>query len=300
MDKIRQLLNPREVDMVLYHANCHDGFGAAWVANTILGPNAQYIGISYQSKSDFDPRGRNIVLLDFSFDLATCQKIKSLAKNFVILDHHKTAAETLAKLDYAYFDMEKSGITLAWEYFRSDSVPEFIKCIETHDLWKFEERKETCPHAKSFTTYWYNIVGQNPKVDFEHYYQLYQDPSLFYIYLDEGYTLLKYIDNVIKKKADTATDMFWHGPDARVYRAKVINTDTFISELGNHLSNQNNVDFAALWSYNHKYHNYRISLRSNGATDVSAIAKLYGGGGHRASSGFTLFQHPDTIFSMVD
>ncbi len=33
---------------------------------------------------------------------------------------------------------------------------------------------------------------------------------------------------------------------------------------------------------------YRVGLRSRGRVDVSAIARKYGGGGHRAASGATL------------
>ncbi|MEO9277209.1 MAG: hypothetical protein ABI340_05475, partial [Nitrososphaera sp.] len=224
MEKIKRLLDPCQVNLVLYHGYCTDGFGAAWVAHTMLGASAQYIGVNYGRTNylqQFDPRGKNIVLIDFSFDLETCNIVKNLANSFVILDHHKTAEETLSKLDYAYFDMNKSGITLAWEYFREGPIPEFVRCIETHDLWKFEERRETCPHAKAFTSYWYNEVGQNVDVDFKKYYQLYQNPDLFNVYIEYGKVLLGYIDNLVKKKGSDAVDMLWQSPDKTMYRVKV-------------------------------------------------------------------------------
>lgn len=301
MQRMRSLLNPFDVNMVVYHGYCTDGFGAAWVASTVLGPMIEYVPVTYsKSKTElpFDPTGKNIVMVDFSFDLATCQMIKDRAKNFIILDHHKTAEETLSQLDYSYFDMNKSGITLAWEYFRNDSVPEFVRCIETHDIWKFEERKETCPHAKAFTAYWYNEVGHVPATDFAKYDQVFYDTTLFYMYVENGRLLLRYMHNLVKNKAESATDMYYLRDDGVMLKAKVINTDTLISELGHYLASMPDVNFVAMWTYSHTYKNYRISLRSDGTTDVSAIAKKFGGGGHHAASGFTLWQHPDTIFSL--
>jgi phosphoesterase RecJ-like protein len=44
----------------------------------------------------------------------------------------------------------------------------------------------------------------------------------------------------------------------------------------------------------------RVSLRSPGAIDVSAVAKLFGGGGHRNASGFVLNQDLDDVKKMVN
>ena len=40
---------------------------------------------------------------------------------------------------------------------------------------------------------------------------------------------------------------------------------------------------------------YRVALRSQGRVDVSAIARLYGGGGHHNAAGATVDGEPDTI-----
>ena len=57
------------------------------------------------------------------------------------------------------------------------------------------------------------------------------------------------------------------------------------SDVGHELANQSGT-FGLLWFID-KDNNCRCSLRSNGDYDVSAIAKAFGGGGHRNAAGFT-------------
>ena len=60
-----------------------------------------------------------------------------------------------------------------------------------------------------------------------------------------------------------------------------------MSEIGSRLSPD--CDFAMIWYYDHVGHNIRVSLRSfHENTDVSEIAKNFGGGGHKKAAGFVL------------
>lgn len=68
----------------------------------------------------------------------------------------------------------------------------------------------------------------------------------------------------------------------------VCNTSTLISDVGAYLARENDVDFAFL--YRTVGNEVWVSLRSNrdgNNFDTSAVAKQYGGGGHRNASGFT-------------
>ena len=57
------------------------------------------------------------------------------------------------------------------------------------------------------------------------------------------------------------------------------------SDVGHELANQSGT-FGLLWCID-KDNRCKVSLRSNGDYDVSAIAKAFGGGGHRNAAGFT-------------
>ena len=86
--------NPNEVEMVLYHANCSDGFGAAWAAWKLLGSKAKYIACKHGSPPP-DVTGKNVAICDFSFNNATTKKMIQDANSLVILDHHKSAVVEL-------------------------------------------------------------------------------------------------------------------------------------------------------------------------------------------------------------
>ena len=85
---------PSSVDFVIYHANCSDGFGAAWAAWKLLGERAEYHAAKH---GDIPPdvRGKNVVVLDFSYSNAITKQLAQSAKNFLIIDHHKSAVVEL-------------------------------------------------------------------------------------------------------------------------------------------------------------------------------------------------------------
>jgi hypothetical protein len=88
---------PEEVDLVIFHAPCADGFASAHAAWLRLGSKAQYIGMSHSSatKDPPDVTGRVVAVCDFSFNLQTTNKMLRDAKQLIILDHHASAQEVL-------------------------------------------------------------------------------------------------------------------------------------------------------------------------------------------------------------
>jgi uncharacterized protein len=313
MQRVREILPPNEVNMIIYHAGCHDGFSAAWVGHTILKNNCEYIGVSHTVKEvpkEID--GKNILMVDFSFDATKCAEIAKRANRFIILDHHATAEQTLSQFEFAYFNMNKSGVTLSWEYFYPDtSVPKFIRCIETRDIWKFEERSKElladgsinpdyCPEAKAFTYFWYNYAKFDIETDFQKYYEVLASNQLFQKYVEIGKHLVNYIEQEVNYTCKDAVDAYWTDTKTGTkHKVKVLNSGWSVSDVGNVLANNEDVSFAVMWTYNHVYDSYRISLRSNGSFNVAEMAKLYNGGGHRSASGFGMKEHPKTLFEVI-
>ena len=64
------LLEPSSIDVVIYHADCTDGFGAAFAAWKLLGNKAEYHACKHGTKPP-DVRGKTVAILDFSFDNST-------------------------------------------------------------------------------------------------------------------------------------------------------------------------------------------------------------------------------------
>ena len=130
--------------LVLYHAECDDGFGAAYAAWLSLGDAADYRPVSY---GDAIPPailpGRTVYILDFSFPPAVLGEMATVARNIILLDHHLSAAAQwdevppIGNVDVR-FDMDRSGAQMAWDYFHPGLPrPALIDHIGDRDLWRF-------------------------------------------------------------------------------------------------------------------------------------------------------------------
>ena len=268
--------NPSEVDFVIYHANCSDGMGAAWAAWKLLGDSAEYYPTEY-GRLPPDVEGKNVAILDFSYDLFTLEKMKSLAKGLVVLDHHKTAIDELGDFDCACLDASHSGAILSWNFFHpGEEPPLFLKYIEDRDLWKF-----SLSQSKEFSTVFYEVPLTFPA------YDAFLDESVVNDACLKGSNVIAYVNDYVEKFSEYALRANMHG-----YSAAVANSSVWISEIGNRLSRD--VDFAAVWHYDYKIEKYRVSLRTcKDDVDVSTIAKFWGGGGHKKAAGFTIDKDAD-------
>ena len=133
---------------VYYHANCPDGFGAAWSFYQKFKEKAKYIPVSYNNYRNLlnsqNLEGATVYILDFHFDPDIMDKLDLICKSVTLIDHHKTAEDKLKGRKNCFIDKTHSGCYLAWKYlFKEQDVPPIIKYVEDRDLWKweFEESK---------------------------------------------------------------------------------------------------------------------------------------------------------------
>lgn len=275
------MLEPSSVDCVIYHANCTDGFGSAFSAWKLLGNRAEYYACTHGCKPP-NVKGKNVVILDFSFDNKTTKRLIKDANNLLVIDHHKSAMVELHDISNTIFDMNKSGATMSWEFFHpGKEPPKFIQYITDRDLWKWE-----LPYSKEFSAA-FDMVP----FEFEEF-EKFEDDSVFDDAVKRGSYILAYSKTVVKKVCDKATLKKYKGLDVFV-----VNSSHWMSEIGAKLSPD--CDFALIWYYSHEDQHTRVSLRSfHDHVDVSEIAKEFKGGGHRKAAGFTLSKdmHIDDIF----
>jgi oligoribonuclease NrnB/cAMP/cGMP phosphodiesterase (DHH superfamily) len=261
---------------VLYHAHCTDGFGAAFAAWKKFGDNAKYIPVSYGKPLPNLDKAKMVYILDFSYDEETLRNLYKKVE-VVVLDHHKTAEKDLKDLSFAKFDMNKSGAMMAWEYFHPEKdVPLMIRYIQDRDLWKFEM-----------------------KLTKEFHLGLAAIPQIFEVWdkADEndltqaGSAILSYQNTLVERILSSARVMmageFMDEFMVLPYKIAVVNSGVLESEVGNDLlAKFPDIDFALVY-YTTKDGKTKYSLRSEDSrADVSEIAKLFGGGGHRNASGF--------------
>ena len=279
--------------LIIYHANCTDGFGAAFCAWLKFGDEAEYIPMNYGEQSEFDVANREVYILDFSFPKEVMEHIFEYAKRVIWLDHHKTAfemwCETERELYIACYplpslivlDNSKSGAMLTWEHFNPYVEPPlFIKLIDDRDRWQFK-----LPQSKAFHT----AMSMRKPWSFESWKNEFAGPQDYFYdiseLLNQGELLLLYQKQQVESLAKygrKAVIPFEHGP----CQGLAVNTSVHMSEVGHELANRSGT-FGLIW-YLGEGSVAKCSLRSNGDYDVSAIAKQFGGGGHRNAAGFSI------------
>lgn len=286
--------------IVIYHANCTDGFGAAFAAWLKFGDNAEYLPMNYGGNSAgwFDTANRDVYILDFSFPKEQMDLIIAGADKTVWLDHHKTAFEAwCGKYEremrwhelqgwndevFILLDDNKSGAMLAWEYFHPGTVvPALIKHIDDRDRWQFkmEGSKELHAALGSYQPWsfdkWHNILDLTDSVAVEQM-------------IDEGWAIIRAQAQNVKRMAEQSCDCrITFDPESSVgdgAHGYAVNSCIHQSELGHELANSSNT-YGLVW-YLAENGRVNCSLRSNGDYDVSAIAKAFGGGGHKNAAGF--------------
>lgn len=275
------MIEPSSVDCVIYHANCTDGFGAAYSAWKLLGNRAEYHACKHGTPPP-DVKGKNVVILDFSFNNATTKKMISEANSLYVIDHHKTAMVELHDIANTHFDMTKSGAMLAWEFFHpGKDHPKFIGYIEDRDLWKWE-----LEYSKEFSAA-FDMVP----FEFEEF-EKFEDDSVFDDAVKRGSYILAYSKTVVKKVCEKAQLRKLDDKDVLV-----VNASHWMSEIGSRLAPD--CDFALIWFWDHEEKHTKVSLRAFHETvDVGEVAKKFGGGGHRKAAGFQLpaGKHIEDIF----
>ena len=179
------MIEPTSVNCVIYHADCTDGFGAAYGAWKLLGNRTEYHPCKHGTKPP-NVKGKTVAILDFSFNNETTKAMIESASDLIILDHHKSAMVELHDISNTQFDMTKSGAMLSWEFFHpGKECPKFIQYIQDRDLWKWE-----LPYSKEFSAA-FDMVP----FEFEEF-EKFEDDSVFDDAVKRGSYILAYSKTV--------------------------------------------------------------------------------------------------------
>lgn len=274
----------------IYHGNCADGFGAAWVFKRWADREHDFHAGVYQNPPP-DVEGRDVYLVDFSYKRAVVEEICEKATRVVLIDHHKTAIEDLKPLIdsrriEALVNLEKSGATLAWEWFHGHhdrDMPQLLRHIEDRDLWRFalpwtrEIQANVFSYPYEFAV-WdelmerpvEELIAEGKAIERKHFKDIRELLGVVTRQMKIGghivpianlpYTLTSDAGHILCGPGAPFAGCYWDTPEGRVF-----------------------------------------SLRSNdNGLDVSAIAKQYGGGGHRNASGFRVAYSDLAQFEVSD
>jgi oligoribonuclease NrnB/cAMP/cGMP phosphodiesterase (DHH superfamily) len=259
--------------LVLYHAKCQDGFGAAYAAWRSLGDVADYTPVHYGDVVPVEKLiEQQVFILDFSFPPETLTEMAKHAERITLLDHHKTAAaawigKTPPDNVTVLFDMDRSGAQIAWDHFHpGEPRPGLIDHIGDRDLWRFK-LPDTNPVVAG--------LGLLP-MDFDVWKIAEANLSSL---AEKGCTVLEIlqgqIDSALAKELRTVT--------LGGYEGLATNAINNTSEIGNAIALKSGTFGMTFFI---KGEMVICSVRSIAPFDVSAIATQYGGGGHAQAAGF--------------
>lgn len=264
--------------LIIYHANCLDGYGSAFAAQHHFGEHGCELLAASHGEAVPECRDREVYLVDFSFSRAILTQICTQAATVTIIDHHVSALKELEGLDQQQhnlrliFEMQHSGAVLTWRwFFPHQPVPELLLDVEDRDLWNWQ-RPGSEIRTAAMMSYPYSYSQWRSWVSGEGTSQQLQQ---------EGEAINRFRSQMIERYKKRAVIGNVAG-----YQVPIVNCPSEIaSELIGALSEGH--PFAA--GYMDKGGKRGWSLRSHGeqGEDVSLIAAGFGGGGHRNAAGFS-------------
>lgn len=294
-----------------YHADCIDGFTSAWVTYKALLED-KVRGISkediilfpckYTPESEkelyntcTEVGAAGLYIVDFSISVELIEKLTNDMHTMyiTILDHHKTAFEKYAGLSVIdkdtswrgdignaiiFLDNNECGASLCWKYFNPNSrVPKLIEYVKDYDLWRFEFGDDTKYINKVLSaTFKTTDVWDRFTVNCE-------DARLLADILYDGKRMQEKHNELCEETAAKAVPITITG-----HKGLAVTCPRELTSDVGHLLAVKSGTFGALISVSLEDNKVTCSLRSEGDFDVTAIAKQFGGGGHKNAGGFSI------------
>lgn len=274
---------------VIFHKDCMDGLASAFIAHSSFlkaEEEAEFYPMHYSDVNNvYDiplNEGDIVYILDFSLPEEMIRELSCKVEHIYIIDHHKTAQFLLnLNIDNVSvdFDNEQSGAMLTFYFFADRGInllePELFEYVQDRDLWKWE-----LPGSREVSAALALMVEKNSIKSFKEAYWLF-DKSIPE-FKNTGTIALKTQQKQVNEKVDKCFDIKLLGQ-----HFKIINATENISELGNDICNK--YDMPSIMFFYTSLDTVVLSFRSlDYLTDVSIIAKQFGGGGHANSSGATI------------
>jgi oligoribonuclease NrnB/cAMP/cGMP phosphodiesterase (DHH superfamily) len=313
-------IQPKDVTVVITHKGCTDGEGGSRMSahfffeQNYKDAEIQYFGAIPGEKFDWSEilelQNKNILFADVIPPPSILQKLTEGGNKYLILDHHKTNMEDLRDVpeENKVFDMNHSGTYLTWRYFFPEAaVPRIITLIEQRDL--YQKVKEADQLSELLYLYDCNydefVKLLNEKalqeaINLSQVLELRKNHEVPWIskranlvmhfpknphVASETNLLQRSLMQRINSKQPLISKENYLNAELVAY----VNTDSYVSDVGNHLVETLPVDYADVWKYMGNYKTTPQSLRSTGTgSDVSAVAKRFRGGGHYSASGMEM------------
>lgn len=272
----------------VYHRRDFDGICSASIVKKRF-PDVNLIGWDYEDELPTIEDKQTVILVDVSFPPQVMEQYAYKAKEFIWIDHHKSAINDYEKyfadkptkklLLNTSLDTNHSACELTWFYFFEDiKLPSIVKLLGTYDIFReygnsfWNEEvipfqlglKAKCTSVETFPSHLLR-AGE----DFLPILSIIQDGKIIQRYTTEQNKLI----------CQSAFEIEFEGLKAICLNAGV-GSQTF-----NSIWDNTKYDVMLCFQYTGK--TWRVSLYSDKPeVDCSAICKLFNGGGHKGAAGF--------------
>lgn len=265
--------------IVIYHADCIDGFGAAWSAFKKFGKQARYIPARFGDPFPKHQVNSEVYILDFSYSPQTLLTEAQTLKHITLIDHHVTAKKQFENISLpdnvkVHFEMNQSGCVLAWQHFFPEiEVPMILKHIEDRDLWRFE-LKGTKEITSAIYEYMPMSFGRFSHLELNRLFSV-------------GRIQVAQMNRMVQRLTKNAHPIIIGGKSGLAVNA----ASFFASDLG-HVLAEKSGGVGMVYYYDGSKKKWNFGLRSIGDLNVGELALAFGGGGHINAAGFSMPNNP--------
>lgn len=259
----------------------------------------KFIEINYDKKFPFDIIGQDeqVYIVDYSIEPDEMRRLLDITKDVTWIDHHKTAIDKYKDFEYDIRGVRYDGVAacmltycyLHWMTERgkgdikpfwtgmTDIAPMFTKLLADWDVWKFEYGDDTRFFQVAFNAYDFTPDSE------EWFNQIIAHKEDVRNLIEQGKTMIKYRDSWAKNYMKKGFETTFHEKKCFAVNIGFANSEYFKS------LETDKYDILIAFSFDGSI--WSVSMYST-TTDVSEIAKLYGGGGHKGASGFQCKELP--------
>lgn len=231
-----------------------------------------------------------VLITDISVNNETA-KLLDIRKNVQLIDHHRTALD-LNKYSWCNVSVlnengiKTSGTELLYNYLKANNrlqqidADRFVEVITNYDNWEWTKMGAKGLISKQVNDL-YNIYSRDKFITWcvsqlhDEVFPRFYAADTFLLQAKQT-EIEKYVKRKNKQLIKT---------DFNCKKCGIVFADKYISELGNDLCELNSdIDFVCIINLGEKKVSYRTCRED---IDVSEIAKLFDGGGHKQASGST-------------
>jgi hypothetical protein len=258
------------------------------------------VGVDYEEKFPYsliNPK-KVTVMVDFSVDIEGMFHILNNSKEFIWIDHHKTAidaarAKGLHNMVHGIQEVGVAGCELTWQYVNpGDIIPPAVHHLGRYDVFSFTKGSDVLPFQYGMRS----LLTDPSQKESEHLWNTLFQPTLegdqmLEFIVQDGKTILRYL------KADQAkvAKRFAYRGEFDDIPALCINHAPGGSMIFNSIWEKNCPLMVAYGQLPDK--RWIVHLYSNDSNiDCGALAREHGGGGHRGAAGYVTDRRPPFTF----